>query len=150
MSNENVYNKKPAIVKFVGKESRGQFTYGKEYEAYLLEYWQGKRINLHARGDDGKITYFNTFESFEVISDEDNVLNLYEAVVECITHRFDDELLDIKYGKRYKAIGRDKDGMYLVMDESHDCYFYPPQDFKIIEDEHGILDYCSLYYSYCS
>ena len=150
MSNESVYNKKPAIVKFVGKERRGQFTYGKEYEAYLLEYWQGKRISLHARGDDGEITDFNTFESFEVISDEDNVLNLYEAVVECITHRFDDKLLDIKYGKRYKAIGRDKDGMYLVMDESHDCYFYPPQDFKIIEDEHGILDYCSIYCSYCS
>ncbi|MBQ3125185.1 MAG: hypothetical protein IJC09_07195 [Clostridia bacterium] len=131
-------------MKFIGEGKNtnwGTFTHGKEYEAFLLEYWQGECKSLHARGDDGQITAFNSFDDFEVVSDENNVLNSYEAIVECVTHNCN----EIKYGKRYKSIGCDKNGMYLVMDESFDCYFYPAEYFKILEDKNAILARCSLY-----
>ncbi len=144
-------NKEPAIVRYDGpsdgKQTHGKFTRGCYYQAFFLEYWEGERNSLHVRGDDGKITDFNKFEYFTVISDKDNLLNTYEAVVLCTTHAYDDELFDIKFGKTYKAIGRDKNGMYLVMDESYCCYFYEPDCFEILEDEHGILKTQSVYYS---
>ncbi len=149
MSNQNSYNKKPAIVRYIGTRENGEFSFGKEYEAYFLEYWQGTRTSLHAKGNSGEITDFNPFEDFEVISDEDNVLNTYEAIVECLTHNFDSELFDVKHGKQYKALGRDKDGYYLIMDESYDCYFYPAGYFKIVDDKFNLLSHRTLYYNYC-
>jgi hypothetical protein len=141
---------KPAIVRYEGKSegSKGKFTHGKCYEAFFLEYWEGVRDSLHVRGDDGLVTDFNKFEDFTVISDDDNLLNDYEAIVRCVTHDYDDELFDLNYDVEYKAIGRDKDGMYLVMDESYCCYFYEPDCFEIVEDKHGILSRRSVYYSY--
>ena len=146
MKNEK-WDKTPAVVRYIGK-TNSKFSTGKEYQAFLLEYWQGNRDSLHVQGNDGKITDFNLFAEFEVISDKDNVLNKHEAIVRCVTKQFQNELFGIKFGNQYKAIGADKNGYYLVMDESYDCYFYPSTDFEIIEDEHGILSYCSLYYSY--
>ena len=168
---------KPAIVKFIGKEAdyrisceegngffcrecasaqgckkepKYLFAGGRCYEAFFLEYWEGERNSLHVRGNDGEIHDFIPFEDFEVISDADHVLNDYEAIVRCITHDYDDELFDLTYGKTYKTIGRDADGMYLVMDESYCCYFYPARDFEIIEDPNDILSHQSCYYSYFS
>ena len=117
-----------------------QFIYGKLYNAYFLEYWQGERTSLHVKGEDKKIDDFNPLEDFEIITDIDRVLNTHEARVRCITHDYDDEVFDLNFGNEYRAIGFDKSGMYLVMDECHDCYFYPCEAFEIIEDEHGILD----------
>ncbi|MDD4688689.1 MAG: hypothetical protein PHE51_02950 [Eubacteriales bacterium] len=148
MYNKDTYDKKPAIVKYIGEETN-EFSCGKEYYAYFLEYWQGERVSLHVKGNSGEITDFNPFEYFEVASDQDNVLNMNEAIVECLTHNFDDTLLDIKYGRQYRALGRDKDGYYLIMDESYDCYFYPAGYFKIIDDKFDLLSYHTLYYSYC-
>lgn len=148
MEYKNNYNKKPAMVRYIGNKSNNEFSRGKEYQAYFLEYWQGKRNSLHVKGNSGEITDFNPFEDFEVILDEDNVLNTYEAIVECLTHNFDNELFDIKFGKQYRALGVDKDGYYLIMDESHDCYFYPAGYFKIVEDKYDLLSHCTLYYNY--
>ncbi len=132
---------KPAVVRFIGTpdHSQGKFTVGKTYEAFFLEYWELKRDALHVRGDDGKITYFNHFKYFSVISDEDHLLNCHEATVRCITHDFDDELFDLVYGHEYKAIGINGDGDYLVMDESCICYFYEPDCFEVVEDKYGVL-----------
>ena len=140
---------KPAIVEYRGV-SDDNFTFGKKYEAYFLEYWQGVRNSLHVRRNDGLVTDFNPFEDFTVISDEDNLLNDYEATVRCVTHRFEfkSRLSYIIFGKEYAAIGRDKDGFFLVKDESYDCYFYNPTDFVIVDDPHGILSKRSVYYSY--
>ena len=146
MKNEK-WNKTPAVARFIGK-TNNKFSTGKEYRAFLLEYWQGNRDSLHVQGNDEKITDFNAIAEFEVISDKDNVLNKHEAIVRCVTKRFQNELFGIKFGNQNKAIGADKNGYYLVMDESYDCYFYPSTDFEIIEDEHGILSCCSLYYNY--
>ena len=137
----------PAIVKYNGMSNQ-KFTQGKKYEAFFLEYWEGVRNSLHVRGDDGLVTDFNRFEDFTVLSDEDNLLNDFEAIVRCVTHAYDDELFDLNDGSEYKAIGRDKDGMYLVMDESFCCYFYEPDCFEVVEDNHGILSRRSVYYSY--
>ena len=46
------------------------------------------------------------------MEDVDNVLNTHEATVRCITHEYDNELFDLTYGKKYKVIGRDRDGLY--------------------------------------
>lgn len=137
----------PAIVKYIGKDNK-KFTHGKTYDAYFVEYWEGKRNSLHVRGDDGRVTDFNPLEDFEVISDEDNLLNDYEAVVCCKTHEYEDDIIGLTYGKTYKAIGRDREGLYLVMDNSYCCYFYPPDIFDISKDDHGILNRRSVYYSY--
>lgn len=136
----------PAIVRYEGQTGK-KFTHGKCYEAFFLEYWEGKRDSLHVRGDDGRVTDFNPFEDFTVISDERNLLNTYEAIVRCIDPDEDDDF-DLKYGHEYKAIGRDKDGLYLVMDETACCYFYEPDCFEIVEDKHGILSRQSVYYSF--
>ncbi len=141
------YNKKPAQVKYIGSSSE-KFTNGKTYNAYFLEYWQGERNSLHVMDNSGEISDFNPFEDFEVIEDTDNVLNTYEAIVKCVTHKYDSELFDLTYGKLYKAIGRDKDGLFLVMDDSFDCYFYSPDWFEIISDEHDLLSHRSIYYSF--
>lgn len=138
---------KPAVVRYNGKSNR-KFTKGKTYEAFFLEYWEGVRDSLHVRGNDGLVTDFNKFEDFTVISDEDHLLNDNEAIVRCVTHDYDDELFGLSYGCEYKAIGRDREGMYLVMDETHCCYFYEPDCFEIVEDKHGILGRRSVYYSY--
>ena len=136
-----------AIVEYQGISNR-KFTNGKRYEAFFVEYWEGVRDSLHVRGNDGRVTDFNPLEDFIVISDVDNLLNQYEATVRCITHRFESMTVGLTYGKEYKAIGRDKAGMFLVMDDSACCYFYSPDDFIIVEDLHGILTRRSVYYSY--
>ena len=141
------WDKTPAIVRYIG-ESNQQFTNGKQYKAFFLEYRQGVRNILHVRDNSGEISDFTTVEDFEVIIDEDNVLNLNEATVRCITHKYDGSMLELKYGRGYKAIGCDKDGFFLVMDESYDCYFYPPEFFEVIQDEKGILTQRSIYCNY--
>lgn len=138
---------KPAIVEYHGI-SNEKFTNGQRYEAFFLEYWEGVRDSLHVRGNDGRVTDFNPFEDFIVISDDDNLLNDYEATVRCITHRLDDLIGGLTFGEEYKAIGRDKAGMFLVKDDSACCYFYNPSDFTILDDPHGILTRRSVYYSY--
>lgn len=156
--------KKTAVVKFIGnqehyllgcdkscyaycrdcKKCKGsanhKFIYGSLYNAYFLEFWQGERTSLHIKGEDGKIDDFVPLEDFEIVSDENNVLNTYEAVVRCITHDYDDKIFDLSFGKEYKAIGFDEHNQLLVMDDSWDCYFYPRRNFKIISDPHSILD----------
>ncbi len=166
---------RPALVKFIGDENEYrmghdgceyhycreceakskcdkpeilQFSNGKNYHAFFVEYWQGVRDSLHVKGNDGRIDDFNHLTDFEIISDPDNVLNNHEAIVRCITHEFDDDFLELVCGKCYKAIGRDHNGMYLVMNESHDCYFYEPKFFEIVDDQHGILEKESVYYSF--
>ena len=136
----------PAIVRYIGK-SNDKFTTGNEYEAFFLEYWQGVRHSIHVRDNYGEISDFIPFEDFKVVSDEDNVLNLYEAIVKCISHKYEDTISGLIYGKEYTAIGCDKDGLFLVMDESFDCYFYPSDIFEVINDEHSILKRNSVYYS---
>lgn len=144
---KNVNDIIPAKVKYNGKATK-RFTPGRIYDAYLVEYWQGVRNSLHVKGNDDKITDFNSLEDFEIVEDIDDVLNLNEAIVECITHDFDNESFCIKYGQQYKAIGMDREGLYLVMDDSFDCRFYRAECFKIIDDKHEILKSKSIYYSY--
>lgn len=138
---------KPAVVRYNAKSNR-KFTKGKLYEAYFIEYWEGERTSLHVRGNDGTITDFNPLEDFEVISDEGNLLNNYEATVQCITHKYDHLICGITFGKEYKVIGRDKNGLLLVMDDSYSCYFYPNDVFKIIDDPYRILEETSVYYNF--
>ncbi len=137
---------KPAVVRFIGDEHRYLtedmyyiFNKNKCYDAYFLEYWQGTRKSLHVKGNDGEIRDFIPYEDFQLVKDEYNVLNLYEADVKCITDEYDNKLFDLNKGGIYKAIGHDKQGNYLVMDESCDCYFYPKDEFLVINDEHGVL-----------
>ena len=66
--------------------------------------------------------------SFKEISFEHNRLD------------FDDDFVYVTYGKEYRVLGFSKDGAYLVMDDSHMCYFYSPKFFEVIRDDHGILD----------
>lgn len=141
------WTKKPAIVCYKGV-SCDDFTFDKQYEAFFLEYWEGERNSLHVRNNLGVITDYNSFKNFEVVSDVDNILNYNEAVVRCITHKYSNAVSGLTYNKEYKAIGCDRDGLYLVMDNSYDCYFYPPEAFEIIEDKYGILQYRSVYYSF--
>ena len=101
-----------------------------------------------AKGSQDRVTGFNPFEDFIVISDDGNMLNDYEATVKCITHRLDDLVGGLTYGEEYKAIGRDKAGMFLVKDDSACRCFYNPSDFIIVDDPHGILTRRSVYYSY--
>lgn len=138
---------KPAIVEYKGI-SNGKFTTGNKYEAFFLEYWEGVRDSLHVRGNDGLVTDFNPFEEFTVISDDENLLNDYEATVRCITHRFDSLIGGLTYGEEYKDIGRDIVGLFLVKDDSASCYFYDPSNFIIVDDPHGILTRRNVYYSY--
>ena len=139
--------KKYATVKYKA-ESTELFTKGKSYKAFFVEYWQGERNSLNVMANDGEIHDYIALEDFEIKKDADNVLNMFEAEVKCITHDYDDETLALNYGTVYKAIGCDIDGLYLVMDESHDCYFYPPHCFEVISDPHEILTCQSVYYSF--
>ena len=136
------------FVSTCNKKSQYKFKKNHMYKAYFLEYWEGVRNSLHVEGEDGIIQDFIPLEDFEVIEDVDNVLTLDEALVKCIVHTAEPDL-ELKYGHIYKAIGQDKDGMYLVMDESYCCYFYPSDYFEIVEDEKRILSCQSVYYS-CS
>ena len=133
---------KSAKVRYIGSDKNlvtGHFTYGKTYDAYYIEFWQGERKGLVAKDDKGEIWDFNQLDQFEIINDTDHVLNDFVAIVECKTHEYDDNLFDLNYGKRYKAIGCNQNGGYLVMDESYDCYWYPASCFTIIDDSHHLL-----------
>ena len=144
----------PAIVKFIGNkinnDYNGQFTVGKEYEAFFVEYWQGVRNSLHVRNNFGDIVDFIPFDEFSVVSDPDNMLTMDEAIVRCITEEHNEGLSYLYYGHEYRVVGMDIDGYYLVMDESYDCYFYPKTAFEIVDDPHGLLSRVSVYYSYMS
>lgn len=128
----------------IKKHNMCEFTPNKHYNAYFLEYWQGRRNSIHVTCNTNEIVDFIPFEDFEIIEDVDEVLSNKEAIVRCITHEYDSSLFDIKYNKKYKAIGisrnPDKQYTYLVMDESMDCYFYPNHFFEIVEDRDDILD----------
>ena len=141
------WHKKPAIVRYIGRSNK-KFTKGKQYEAFLVEYWEGARHSLHVRNNDGVITDFNPLEKYEIVSDEDDVLNMHEAIVCCMKYIYEDQISGLLYGKEYTAIGCDKDGYYLIKDQSGCCYFYPFYDFAVISDEHGILSERSLYYNF--
>lgn len=112
---------------------------GKLYNAYFLEYWQGERTGLHVKCENGEIDDYFNINDFEIISDPDGILNYNEATVRCITHRYE-ETGCLEFGKTYKALGFNKKGNYLVMDNSSDCYFYSSSSFEIIKDENGVLD----------
>lgn len=135
----NINFNKPAVVKYIAK-SNHKFTKGKLYKAYFIEYWEGERTSLHVRGNDGTITDFNHLEDFEIISDEGNLLNNYEATVQCITHQYDHLICGITFREEYKAIGKDKNVLLLVVDDSYCCYFDSNIVFKIIDDPYGILE----------
>ena len=75
---------KHAIVRYIA-ESTELFTKGQTYKAFFVEYWQGKRDSLHVKANDGKIHDYVHFGNFEIIEDVNNVLNMYEAEVKCIT-----------------------------------------------------------------
>lgn len=170
--------KKSAVVRFIGNQNEYKlgceksayrycrdcnqcagtdsflFTKGAKYNAYFLEYWQGERTSLHIKGENGEIVDFVPLEDFEVLADVDNVLSTKEAVVRCITQKYDKEIFDLNYGCEYKAIGFDKNGLLLVMDESYDCYFYPRNVFTIVSDpdnvlnpqfNHHIYDWCATH-----
>ena len=143
----NISFNKPAIVRYNAK-SNHKFTKGKLYKAYFIKYCQGERTSLHVKGNYGTITDFNHLEDFEIISDEGNLLNDYEATVQCITHKYDHLICWITFRKEYKVIGRDKNGLLLVMDDSYCCYFYPNEVFKIIDDPYEILEETSVYYKF--
>ena len=143
----NINFNKPTVVRYNAKSNR-KFTRGKLHKAYFIEYWEGERTSLHVRGNDGTITDFNHLEDFEIISDEGNLLNNYEATVQCITHQYDHLICGITFGEEYKAIGKDKNGLLLVMDDSYCCYFYPNMVFKIIDDPYGILEKTSVCYNH--
>lgn len=151
--------KKPAIIKYMGEPLKYQhiargveeeiLTVGKLYEAYFLEYVEGVRNAVHVKCNDGIIRYHIHIEDFEIISDEDKVLNQNEAIVKCITHEFDDDFMYITYGKEYKVIGKHEDGSYLVMDDALWCYDYSADFFEIISDPCGILsDSVDCYWFY--
>ena len=143
----NINFNKPAVVRYNAK-SNCKFTKGKLYEVYFIEYWEGKRTSLHVRGNDGTITDFNHLEDFEIISDEGKLLKDYEATVQCITHKYDHFMCCVTFGEEYKVIGRDKNRLLLVMDDSYCCYFYPNDVFKSINDPYGILEETSVYYNF--
>ncbi|MBM6967399.1 hypothetical protein [Pseudoramibacter alactolyticus] len=142
-----MWDKKPARVRYIGKKNE-RLSPLTVYNAYFLEYWQGVRNALHVLDDTGEIFNFNRFEDFEVLSDPDGVLNDDEALVQCAVCRYEGDLPDLIADKVYKAIGCDKNGYYLVMDESWDCYFYPPDAFQVIDDPQNILCRQSIYYSF--
>lgn len=145
-------NKKtPAIVKYIGEPNKYQhlahhtdkqiFIVGDLYEAYFLEYVEGTRDAIHVKCNDGVIRFlYISLSDFEIVSDEDNVLNYDEAIVRCITHEFDDEWDDIAFGKEYKAIGKHEDGSYLVMDGTACCYDYAAFFFEVVSDPNGVLN----------
>lgn len=114
----------------------------------------GEACSIHVKNNDGEIVDFVPLEDFYIFEDIDSVLNYKEAVVRCISKQFENTLLDIKYGKEYKAIGITRKHFneleYLVMDESQDCYFYPHNYFEIIEDTNGVLDLRTGVYVYDS
>lgn len=121
-----------------------RFLPGEIYPAYFLEYWQGKRESLHVVDALGERGHYIPLRDFEIVEDKDDVLNLKEAVIRCITHKFDEKLFGLSYGKEYIALGRcgrkDTKGGYLVMDESRDCYCYTQHYFEIVSDPYGLLD----------
>lgn len=141
----STWQKKPAIVRYIGI-TNNDFTNGKEYEAFFVEYWDNVRDNLHVRNNSGEISNWNRIDDYEIVSDEDNVLNSYEAAVRCINVKYKSPMLfDLQYGCEYTAIGCDKHGYYLVKDESGFCYYYPPDLFEIVNDEHDILSHQTIF-----
>lgn len=91
--------------------STEEFTQVEVYSAYLLEYWKRKRDSLHVKGNSNKISDFKPFEEFEIVEDDDEVFNLHEVTVRCVTHRYDEMVTGLKFGREYKAISRDRDGL---------------------------------------
>jgi hypothetical protein len=167
---ENI--RKPAIVKFIGDQTEyrqkprssgscpqeqqtGEYEFlnGKTYEAYFVEYFADVRNALHVKGEDGEIHAPVRFEHFTVISDPDHVLADYEAMVRFTTHRYEkrwkQEPQKPIFGKTYKAIGKDNHGRYLIVNEHGMDKFYPAEDFEILEDPHGILQFQSIYDDFC-
>ena len=150
--------KRPAIVRFIGDEESTKCYSGHElkhdhyYLAYFVEYWETERDNVNIKNDSGKIDYWYELKDFKIYEDKDGSLELYSAIVRCINPSYSRQnIVDPEYGDICEAVGISRDGYYLVYAGSHN-YYYPPEDFEIMEDQHGILDkhkrnwflYCGL------
>ena len=135
----------PAKVIYIGDNgtARSDFTIGNEYDAYLLEYQRGVRNILHVRNNYGIIVDHVPLNEIKVVSDPSEILQFKEAVVIFITQ--ENKFPKLKYGKQYRAIGCDKDGYYLVEDDSRSCFFYESSHFKIKSDPDDILSHETVY-----
>ena len=45
-------------------------------------------------------------------------------------------LLELTHGKVYDVLSIEK-GWYRVVDDSHEDYLYPPEDFEVVEPDDG-------------
>ncbi|MDD3242463.1 MAG: hypothetical protein PHD32_01915 [Eubacteriales bacterium] len=137
--------RRPAAVRFVGNgqgengKSDPNFTLGRVYPAYFLEYSRGRRSALHVSCDGGTVFCGAPLERFEVILDLDGALTTPEAVVRCVKPARG----SLTPGRMYRALGyeRGRDGspVYLVEDDSGRSQFYPAQCFEILVDHQSVL-----------
>ena len=146
IANKPYQYKRPAIVRFIGDEestmcySGHELKHGHHYLAFFVEYWETERDNVYIKNDSGKIDYWYQLEDFEIVEDKDGSLELYSAKVKCINPNYSGQhIVDPEYGEVCEAVGISREGYYLVYAGSHN-YYYPPDDFVIIEDPHGILN----------
>ena len=113
------------------------FIYGKEYKAYFLDYCQGIRDVLEVRAENDEILSFLPVSDFEIVSDEHKVLNNKQAIVRCVNA---ENYMDLQVGKDYVALKMHPKKPYIyVLDDSRDCYYYPKENFVIVEDKEGVL-----------
>ena len=119
------------------KEKIFLFIRGKEYNAYFLDYLQGVRDVLDVQAENSEVLSFIPLSDFQIVSDEENVLNENYALVKCIEVYKNQ---DLQVGKVYKALKLSPQGeYYYILDETLDCYFYPIKQFEIIEDAFELL-----------
>ena len=132
------WDKEPATVRYVG-ETTESIIHGKCYKAFFIEYWEAEREKLLVVDETGELDDWYLLEDFEILEDKDNVLNFNSAKVRCISQKYNGAyIVDPEFGKVCEAIAVSKDGFYLIHAGSHN-YYYPPEDFEVLEDPYGVL-----------
>lgn len=119
------------------KEKMRLFLKGKEYRAYFLDYCQGERNVLEVAGENDRLETFIPISDFEIISDDYQILQDKYAIAKCVKSNGQ---MDLTLNKNYKILKKlpNKNHFY-VLDDSCDCYYYPSDNFEIIEDKYGLL-----------
>ena len=119
------------------KEKFYLFIKDKLYKAFFLDYCQGERNVIEVQTENGEVIDYVPINDFEIIEDRYNVLNDKIARIKCVNVNGQK---DLQIGKEYIALKSNEDRtMFLVLDDSFDTYYYPKENFTVLDDKDKIL-----------
>ena len=138
LADDNGFCLSPAKVMYLGntKKKCRHFTLFQIYNAYFISYTEDDIKCIHVLNEKNNIVVL-PFELFAVLSDKDRLLSKQYAVVRTVYIEKQYKGI-LSFGKKYKAIGVDDFGFYLIV-KDFCVYRCLPYCFETENDRDNVL-----------